>query len=75
MNAPGRMDKPDAALELLLCDNVSEASAILNRLSKYNDLRKKTEAEISTAAIAWVKERYGEDIPRVLVMENPGIRV
>ena len=77
MNAPGRMDKPDAALELLLCDKVSDASAILSRLSKYNDLRKKTEAELSMAAIAWVKERYGEEIPRVLVVDgkswHPGV--
>lgn len=77
MNAPGRMDKPDAALELLLCDSESEAPELLNRLYKYNDLRKKTEADISNSAIELVENRYGEKIPSVLVVEgnawHPGV--
>ncbi len=77
MNAPGRMDKPDAALDILLCDNVSDAPELLGRLFKYNELRKKTEADISRVAIDLVKKRYGEKIPHVLVVEgkswHPGV--
>ena len=77
MNAPGRMDKPDAALDILLCDKASDAPALLGRLFKYNELRKKTEADISRVAIDLVKERYGDEIPRVLVVEgkswHPGV--
>ena len=77
MNAPGRMDKPDVALELLLCDDAAKASALLDNLSKYNDLRKKTEADISKAAIDWVNDRYGEKLPHVLVVDgkswHPGV--
>ncbi len=77
MNAPGRMDKPDAALDILLCDRASDAPALLGRLFKYNDLRKKTEADISKSAIELVRERYGTEIPRVLVVEgkswHPGV--
>lgn len=70
MNAPGRMDKPDAALDLLLCDNAAKAPELLSQLYKYNDLRKKKEADISDVAIALVKKRYGSELPRVLVVEG-----
>ncbi len=77
MNAPGRMDKPDAALDILLCDRASDAPELLGRLFKYNELRKKTEADISKSAIELVGERYGDRIPRVLVVEgkswHPGV--
>lgn len=77
MNAPGRMDKPDTALELLLCDSGKDASSLLEKLSWYNNLRKKTEADISQAAINWVEEHYGETLPRVLVVDgkawHPGV--
>ena len=77
MNAPGRMDKPDVALELLLCDDTSKVSSILDRLLKYNELRKKTEADISKAAVDWVEERYGSELPPVLVVDgeswHPGV--
>lgn len=77
MNAPGRMDKPDAALDILLCDNAADAPALLGRLFKYNELRKKTEADISKVATELVRSRYGTEIPRVLVVEgkswHPGV--
>lgn len=77
MNAPGRMDRPDTALELLLCDSKREASAILEKLVRYNNLRKKTEADISEAAIGWVNSHYKEGLPQVLVVDgkewHPGV--
>lgn len=77
MNAPGRMDKPDAALDILLCDKAADAPALLDRLFKYNELRKKAEADISKVATELVRSRYGNEIPRVLVVEgkswHPGV--
>lgn len=70
MNAPGRMEKPDAALELLLCDDKVMAPAMVERLYKFNDDRKKKEAEISKMSMDWVKARYGDTLPQVLVVDG-----
>ncbi|MFA6623731.1 MAG: single-stranded-DNA-specific exonuclease RecJ [Fibrobacteraceae bacterium] len=72
MNAPGRMEKPDAALDLLLCDDATAAPALLDKLFKFNDDRKKKEAEISKASMEWVRRRYGEKLPDVLVVDGEG---
>ncbi len=72
MNAPGRMDKPDAAIELLLCNDKELAPAMVERLYKFNDDRKKTEAEISKISMDWVKSRYGAALPQVLVVDGLG---
>lgn len=71
MNAPGRMGVPDKALQLLLCDHVSEAQALVEQLRQTNEERKRIEAEITAKSIAWVQERYADQIPSVLVVDAP----
>lgn len=68
LNAPGRMERPDPALKLLLCDDKSEAPALLTELKNWNSCRKQKEAEITDMAIAQVKQVYGESVPKVLVV-------
>ncbi len=70
LNAPGRMGYADAALHLLLCDDPIKAPSLLSALKEWNVLRKKKEAEISEAAINWVRSRYGEELPPVLIIDG-----
>lgn len=68
LNAPGRMEKPDPALKLLLCSNKENASALLAELKDWNARRKQKEAEITEMAIEQVEKLYGDKIPNVLVV-------
>ncbi len=68
LNAPGRMERPDPALKLLLCENKTEAAALLTELKDWNSRRKQKEAEITDMALDQVKAVYGETLPRVLVV-------
>lgn len=68
LNAPGRMERPDPALKLLLCENKNEAPALLTELKNWNSSRKQKEAEITEMAMEQVKKVYGETVPTVLVV-------
>ncbi|WP_290744931.1 single-stranded-DNA-specific exonuclease RecJ [Fibrobacter sp. UBA4309] len=68
LNAPGRMERPDPALKLLMCDNKSEAPALLAELKDWNSRRKQKEAEITEMALEQVQKVYGDKIPTVLVV-------
>lgn len=68
LNAPGRMERPDPALKLLLCENKAEASNLLAELKTWNARRKQKEAEITEMAMEQVRKMYGENIPSVLVV-------
>ncbi|MCQ2062613.1 MAG: single-stranded-DNA-specific exonuclease RecJ [Fibrobacter sp.] len=68
LNAPGRMERPDPALKLLLCDNKSEAPALLAELKNWNSSRKQKEAEITEMAMEQVRLVYGETVPTVIVV-------
>lgn len=70
LNAPGRMEKPDPALDLLLCNNKESAPLLVKNLSSWNAKRKNKENEISKMAIQRVKELYGNDLPPVLVIDG-----
>lgn len=75
LNAPGRMEKPDPALKLLLCPDNSSAPKLLTELKDWNTKRKQKEAEITEMAVKRVKEIYGDDIPKVLVVDGHGWHV
>ena len=75
LNAPGRMEKPDPALKLLMCENKDLASSLLAELKDWNALRKQKEAEITEMALGRVKEIYGDKIPKVLVVDGEGWHV
>jgi single-stranded-DNA-specific exonuclease len=68
LNAPGRMERPDPALKLLLCENKNDAGPLLNELKDWNKRRKDKEAEITAKAMEQVKAIYGENIPTVIVV-------
>ncbi len=46
INAAGRMDCPDSAAELLLCEDEELASSLTTQMHGYNDERQRTEAVI-----------------------------
>ena len=68
LNAPGRMERPDPALKLLLCENKGEAGKLLDELKDWNARRKQKEAEITEMAMDQVKALYGDTIPTVIVV-------
>ena len=68
LNAPGRMERPDPALKLLLCENKGDAPKLLEELKMWNARRKQKEAEITEMAMQQVKAVYGENIPTVIVV-------
>ena len=68
LNAPGRMERPDPALKLLLCDDRKDAPALLAELKDWNARRKQKEAEITEMAVEQVHKVYGDKIPTVLVV-------
>lgn len=70
LNAPGRMERPDPALKLLLCENKADAPALLTELKNWNTRRKQKEAEITEMAMTRVRENYGDKIPSVLVVDG-----
>ena len=75
LNAPGRMEKPDPALKLLMCKDKDLAPSLLSELKDWNALRKQKEAEITEMALQRVKEIYGDKIPKVLVVDGEGWHV
>ena len=68
LNAPGRMERPDPALKLLLCENKTEAPQLLAELKEWNARRKDKEAEITKMAMEQVQALYGDTIPTVIVV-------
>ena len=62
LNAPGRMERPDPALKLLLSPNRAQAGALLAELKNWNARRKQKEAEITDMAMEQVKQVYGDTL-------------
>lgn len=71
MNAPGRMGVPDKALQLLLSETEGEAQALVEQLRHTNEERKRIEADITSKSLVWVEQRYGANLPPVLVVDAP----
>lgn len=70
LNAPGRMERPDPALKILLCQNKQEATALLAELKDWNARRKQKEAEITDMALEQVRRIYGDTLPKVIVVDG-----
>lgn len=70
LNAAGRMDSTDVALELLITDDVSDATVLAGRLESINAERKETEAALAEAALAEAQRSYRGG--RVVVVGGPG---
>ncbi len=70
LNAPGRMEKPDPALSVLLAETEQNAKECVAALGSWNRRRKDTENAISKAAVQRVQELYGENLPSVLIVDG-----
>lgn len=70
LNAPGRMEKPDPALELLLCDKRESAIGMVKTLAGWNIKRKNKENEISKMAVQRVRDLHGDNLPSVLIVDG-----
>ena len=68
LNAPGRMERPDPALKLLLSPNKAMANALMAELKEWNSKRKQKEAEITDMALEQVRSMYGDSLPTVIVV-------
>ncbi len=70
LNAAGRLDSADIALQLLISEDADEADAYAKKLTDLNKERQQIVEKIAADAIEIVKERYAND--RVIVVANEG---
>ncbi len=69
INAAGRMDNANIALELLLETDYLKACTIAEKLEKYNAERQKTEQQITAQALKIINEN-GYEYDRVIVVKG-----
>ncbi|MFZ5587658.1 MAG: single-stranded-DNA-specific exonuclease RecJ [Thermodesulfobacteriota bacterium] len=72
LNAAGRLDSPDQALELLLCPDHAHALGLAQGLDRLNQARRGLEQAIFDQALAMVAEDPGLGRARCLVLADPG---
>ena len=70
LNAAGRMDNPDAALNLLIAKDRYEADKAADTLDNYNRERREIERDISTQAVESVRQRFDPANDFVIVEGN-----
>ncbi|MFO1491278.1 MAG: single-stranded-DNA-specific exonuclease RecJ [Kiritimatiellia bacterium] len=72
INAAGRMDSPETALELLLCDDFHAAMPLAAQLQEANEERKLIEGEIEVQALRQVEESFDPDRVFAIVAASRG---
>lgn len=70
LNAAGRMDSPDTALELLLSGSPRHAMRVAQRLEESNRERQATEELIRNQALAMLEAELPTDEPGVIVVAS-----
>lgn len=70
LNAVGRLEHAQSAVELLTCDNREKAAAIAEKLNRENALRQEISREIMQDAEAMLAEQEHIDTAIVLASEN-----
>jgi len=70
LNAPGRMESPDASLKFLLCKDKEEIDVLYSKLNECNVERRVIELDIHKQVIKRLTEIYGSNLPRVLVIDS-----
>ncbi|MBC8243052.1 MAG: single-stranded-DNA-specific exonuclease RecJ [Verrucomicrobia bacterium] len=70
LNAAGRMDNPDASLNLLLAKDRYEAEKAAETLDKHNTERREIERDISSQAVESVRKRFDPENDFVIVEGN-----
>ena len=77
INAAGRMDSADAALNLLLTDDEEEAQELVKKVNNANTLRQTTESEMSEGVEAYFDAAPEKRLDRVMVAAgrdwHPGV--
>jgi single-stranded-DNA-specific exonuclease len=77
INAAGRLDSADPAVELLLAETQEEAERLATEIDYLNKERQAVVTEITEAAVAVVEEKYPPSEQNVLVISgegwNPGV--
>jgi len=69
LNAPGRMESPDAALEFLLCKDKEEIESLYAKLHECNTERRKIEQDIHSQVIKRLDALYGNNLPKTLIID------
>jgi single-stranded-DNA-specific exonuclease len=72
LNAPGRLGDSELSLALLRARTIDEARGVAARIEQLNEQRKAIEAEVTSAAIAQVRERYGDEPTTGVVAAGEG---
>ena len=72
LNAPGRLGESELSLALLRARTLDEARGIAARIELLNDQRRAIEAQVTEAAIAQVRERYGDEPASGVVAAGEG---
>ncbi|KAB2338682.1 single-stranded-DNA-specific exonuclease RecJ [Cytobacillus depressus] len=72
LNAAGRLDSADPAVDLLLTDDIFEAEAIAEEIEQMNKERQAIVSEIAEQAIKEVEDHYPIDENAVLVVGKEG---
>lgn len=70
-NAAGRLDTALLGLELLLCENETEAAERAARLKELNDVRKQMTVEATKQAVELAEEKLAKGEVQVLVLYLP----
>ncbi|WKA60036.1 single-stranded-DNA-specific exonuclease RecJ [Planococcus shenhongbingii] len=77
INAIGRLQDADPAVQMFLTDDAAEARSLASGLDVLNKERQGIVKQISEEAAAQVEQRYPEGAPRVIVVAqegwNPGV--
>jgi single-stranded-DNA-specific exonuclease len=67
LNAAGRIDSPQAALDLLLADDATTATPLALKLSDLNTARQEMTRRIQSEAEASIKARGADEMPAIVV--------
>lgn len=77
LNAAGRMDQPDEALNLLMADNVADAKALGVKLNDFNVERQQFEKRIRDEAMKMLLDKFDHVNDPVIVLSSrdwhPGV--
>lgn len=77
LNAAGRLDSANPAVELLLADDEEEAKALATEIDSLNKERQAIVSKMTEEAIRLVETTYGTKIPHAIVVAkegwNPGV--
>jgi single-stranded-DNA-specific exonuclease len=72
LNAAGRLESPDQALELLLCEDPAQAAQLAKGLDRLNQARREVEAEIFAEALEIISTDPAQQRARCLVLAAEG---